>query len=286
MPATVALLGTGTMGLGMGRRIAAEGFPLTVWNRTRERAESLVDVARVAGSVDEAVAGAEIVLTMLYDADSTMATIEQGAGSFRDDAVWVQHSTVGAEGSDWISDCAAQLGVALVDAPVLGTRQPAALGELVVLAAGAPALRPRVQPVLDAVGSRTLWVGEEPGAGSRLKLVVNAWLLTVVEGTADSLLLAHALGLDPALFLEAVRGSAVDAAYVQSKGAAMLAGETDEPSFALEAALKDADLVLAAALEAGVDLAALDGVRRHLQRAVDAGHGAEDLAATWRSHGG
>ena len=86
MPATVALLGTGTMGLGMGRRIASEGFPLTVWNRTRERAESLADVARVAGSVDEAVADAEIVLTMLYDADKASRTCF--ACPVREDCSW------------------------------------------------------------------------------------------------------------------------------------------------------------------------------------------------------
>lgn len=282
-PAPVALLGTGTMGAAMARRLAAAGIPLTVWNRTRARAEALADVATVADSVPEAVAAADVVLTVLHDGDSVLATMEQAGGHLRDGAVWVQHSTVGVEGSDWITDCAAELGVALVDAPVLGTRQPAVAGELVVLASGDPALRPRVQPGLDAVGRRTLWVGDTPGAGSRLKLAVNAWLATVVEGTADSLLLARELGLRPELFLEAVEGGALDAPYVQTKGRAMLAGDL-EPSFRLAGAVKDVDLVLSAALEVGVDLAALPGIREHLQRALDRGHGDDDVSATYQAH--
>lgn len=281
--ASVALLGTGTMGAAMARRLAGSGVSLTVWNRTRSKAEGLADVATVADSVPEAVAAADVVLTMLHDGDSVLATMEQAEGHLRDGAVWVQHSTVGVEGSDWVTDCAAELGVALVDAPVLGTREPAEAGELVVLASGDPELRPRVQPGFDAIGSRTLWVADHAGAGSRLKLAVNAWLATVVEGTADSLLLARELGLRPELFLEAVRGSALDSAYLQTKGRAMLAGEL-EASFALSSAAKDVDLVLLAALEAGVDLAALPGIRAHLQRALDQGHGGDDVSATYQAH--
>lgn len=277
------VLGLGTMGAAMAGNIAAAGIPLTVWNRSADKAEALADVATVAGSVAEAVTGADVVLTMLFDVQSVLETIEQGEGHFAEGAVWLQQSTIGAEGSDWTTDCAAHLGLTLVDAPVLGTKQPAEQGELVVLAAGAEAVRERVQPVLDAVGKRTLWVADTPGAGSRLKLVCNAWLATVVEGTADSLLLARELGLSPAHFLEAVSGSAIDAPYVQLKGQAMLDGAFD-PAFALAGALKDVDLVLAAAHEVGADLAALPGVREHLARAVEDGHGDLDMSATWKSH--
>lgn len=280
---TVALLGTGTMGAAMARHVAAAGLPLTVWNRSPEKAQALADVATVAGSVAEAVTGADVVLTMLYDADSVLEALDAGSGHFADGAVLLQQSTVGAEGSDWIADCASELGLVLVDAPVLGTKAPAEQGQLVVLASGPLGARERVDPVLDAIGQRTMWVSESAGAGSRLKLVVNAWLATVVEGVADSLLLARELGLEPALFLEAVAGSAVDAPYVQAKGRAMVDGDFT-PSFALDGALKDVDLVLAAAHEAGVDLAALPGVRDHLARASAQGHGREDMSATWLAH--
>ena len=279
---TVALLGTGTMGAGMARNIAAAGLPVRVWNRTRERAEPLADVAEIAGSVTEAVAGADVVLTMLYDADSVADTMEEARDALGPDVVWLQQSTVGVDGTARLAKLAEQFGVAFVDAPVLGTKKPAEDGALVVLASGPDAVRDRVAPVLDAVGSRTLWVGEA-GAGSRLKLAANAWVFTVVEGIAESLALTRELGLDPRLFLEAVQGGALDAPYVQLTGGAMLDGAFD-PAFALGGALKDADLILEAARSAGLDLGVLPGVREHFARAVEAGHGDQDMAATYLEH--
>ncbi len=279
---TVALLGTGTMGAGMARNIAAAGIPLRVWNRTPERAEPLADVAAVAGNVAEAVEGADVVLTMLLDADSVADTMEQVRGNLGPTTVWLQQSTVGLAGTDRLAKLADELGVAFVDAPVLGTRKPAEDGALVVLASGPEEVRDRVAPVLEAIGSRTIWVGEA-GAGSRLKLAANAWVFAVVEGVAESLALTRELGLDPRLFLEAVKGGALDAPYVQVKGGAMLDGSFD-PAFALGGALKDAELILEAARSAGLDLGVMPGVREHFARAVEAGHGDLDMAATYLEH--
>ena len=278
----VALLGTGTMGAGMARNIAAAGLDLRVWNRSRDKAEPLADVATVAGTVAEAVEGADVVVTMLYDDDSVADVAEQARGHLGPDTVWVQTSTVGVAGSDRLVALAADLGVTYVDAPVLGTRKPAEDGALVVLASGPDAARDAVTPVFDAIGGRTMWLGEA-GAGSRLKLAANAWVVTVLEGVADSLALTRDLGLDPALFLEAVAGGAMDAPYVQLKGKAMLSEQLD-PAFALSGALKDVDLILAAAEGAGTDLGPMPGIREHLGRAVDAGHGDRDMAATWLAH--
>lgn len=279
---TVALLGTGTMGLGMARNIAAAGLDLTVWNRTPERAKPLADVATVADSVSAAVSGADVVITMLFDADSVADTMTAARDSLGDDVVWLQQSTVGVAGAERLGELAADLGVTYVDAPVLGTKKPAEDGALVVLASGPEQARDRVAPVLDAIGSRTVWVGEA-GAGSRLKLAANAWVFTVVEGVAESLALTRDLGLDPRLFLEAVKGGALDAPYVQLKGGAMLDGAFD-PAFALSGALKDAELILAAAADAGTDLGVLPGVREHFARGVAAGHGDQDMSATFLEH--
>jgi 3-hydroxyisobutyrate dehydrogenase len=279
---TVALLGTGIMGTGMTRNIAKAGIPIRVWNRSREKAEPLADVATVAESVAEAVEGAHVVITTLWDTDSVAETIEMGRGNFADGAVWVQQSTVGVEGCDRLARLAEDLGLTFVDAPVLGTRKPALDGALVVLASGPDSVRDLVQPVFDAIGSRTVWVGEA-GGGSRLKLTANAWVGTVLEGIADSMALTRDLGLDPALFLEAIAGGAMDAPYVQLKGKAMLSGQY-EPQFTLSGALKDIDLVLAAASEVGTDLGLIPGVRAHLARAVEAGHGDLDMAATYLGH--
>jgi 3-hydroxyisobutyrate dehydrogenase len=279
---SVAVLGTGIMGAAMARNLAASGLAVSVWNRSRDRAEPLAEVARVAGSVAEAVEGADVVLTMLYDAASVAETISQARDHLGEHTVWLQQSTVGVEGVERLAALADDLGVTFVDAPVLGTRKPAEDGALVVLASGPRSVRDRLTPVLEAIGSRTIWVGEA-GAGSRLKLAVNAWVVTVLEGIAESLALTRDLGLDPAMFLEAVAGGAMDAPYVQLKGRAMLAGEF-APSFTLGGALKDVDLIMAAAEDTGTELGLMPGIRGHLARAVEAGHGDLDMAATYLEH--
>ena len=280
---TVALLGTGTMGAGMARNIASAGMPLHVWNRSRAKAEPLADAgATVASTPAEAVRGASIVVTMLFDTGSVADTMQQAREGLAPGTVWVQQSTVGVEGADRLGTLAEQLGVVYVDAPVLGTRKPAEEGALVVLASGPEDIRQALAPLFDAIASRTTWVGPA-GAGSRLKLAANAWVLTVVEGIAESLALTRALGLDPQLFLDAVAGGAMDAPYVQLKGSAMLKGDF-APSFGLDGAAKDADLIVAAARDAGVELAVVEAARDHFARALAAGHGGQDLSATFLEH--
>lgn len=280
---TVAVLGTGTMGAPMARNIAGAGAQVRVWNRTREKAEPLAGVgATVASTPAEAVRGADVVLTMLFDADSVAETMQEAREGLGEGTVWLQQSTVGVAGTDRLASLAQELGLVYVDAPVLGTRKPAEDAALVVLASGPDDARGTVTPIFEATAARTLWVGSA-GAASRLKLAANSWVLTVVEGIAESLALTRALGLDPQLFLDAVRGGAMDAPYVQVKGGGMLAGDFT-PSFGMAGAAKDADLIVAAAREAGVDLAVVEAAREHIARALKAGHGEEDVSATYLEH--
>jgi 3-hydroxyisobutyrate dehydrogenase len=273
-----ALLGTGIIGGGMARNIAAAGIDLTVWNRTRAKAEGLG--ARVADTPAEAVEGADVLVTVLADGPTVAAAVRDAAPA--PGTVWMQSATVGVEACAELADLADQLGLVFVDAPVLGTKGPAEAGQLTVLGSGPEDARALLAPVLEAVAAQTLWLGEA-GQGSRLKLVVNAWVLTIVEGVAESLALAEALGLDPQQFLDAVKGGALDAPYVQAKGAAMLAGDFD-PQFPLWGAAKDARLVDEAGTAAGVEMAVARALRAHFDRAVAAGHGDLDMTATYLSH--
>jgi 3-hydroxyisobutyrate dehydrogenase len=279
----VALLGTGIMGLPMARRALGAGFEVSVWNRTRSRAEQLAgDGATVADSPAEAARGADLIVTMLSDAGAVLAVMEGDDGGLAgagDGAVWVQMSTIGIDAIERCAELAEGRGIDLVDAPVLGTRKPAEDGQLVVLASGPDDARERCEPLFDAVGQRTMWLGPA-GAGSRLKLVVNAWLVSVLEGLAETLALAGGLGLDPKLFLEAIEGGGMDLPYAHLKGKAMIE-RSFEPSFALKLAAKDADLVVAAAERNGLDLPALRTIAERLSQGVDAGHGDEDMAATY-----
>jgi 3-hydroxyisobutyrate dehydrogenase len=282
---TVALLGTGTMGAGMARNIATAGLRLRVWNRTREKAEPLAEMgAEVADTAADAVRGADVVVTMLFDTDAVSSALQAARDGLAAGTVLLQQSTVGVEGTEQLQALADELGLVYVDAPVLGTKKPAEDGALVVLAAGSDDARPLADPVFEAIGSRTVWLAEA-GQATRLKLVANSWVLTVVEGIAEALALATSLGVEPEKFLDVVRGGAMDAPYVQLKGSSMLAGDFS-PSFGLAGAAKDASLILDAARASGADVEFIEVVQKHFARAMGAGHGDDDLSATYLTHVG
>ncbi|NBH02425.1 NAD(P)-dependent oxidoreductase [Amycolatopsis sp. SID8362] len=275
---TVAFLGTGIMGAPMAANVAKAGLDVRVWNRTRAKAEPLADVATVADSAASAAAGADILVTMLADGPAVAEAFE--AASPASGTLWLQMSTVGLDWTDRLAVAAEKAGVVFVDAPVLGTRQPAEQAQLQVLASGPEEARPKATPVFDAVAVKTRWLGPA-GGGSRLKLVLNAWVLALTNATAESLGLAAALGLEPSLFLETIEGGGLDVGYAHVKGGAMLSGEYP-PSFPAGLAAKDARLVVEAAGE-DVDVAGAKAVLSHLEAAVDAGHGDEDMAALYRA---
>ena len=167
-----------------------------------------------------------------------------------------------------------------VDAPVLGTKQPAEQGRLVVLASGPESLRDRCAPVFDAVGQRTQWVAETAGAGSRVELVMSSWVLAVVGAVAEAVSLAQGLGIDPQLFFDTLEGGALDCPYVHLKGGAMLREEFPA-AFPAAGAKKDSGLIVDAARACGVEPRVAAAVHALFERTVDLGHGDEDMAAAW-----
>lgn len=278
---TVAVLGTGIMGAPMARNIAAAGYDLRVWNRTRDKAEALADApAMVASSPAEAVDGSDVVVTSLADGSVVDEVMRAAGPSLRQGAVWLQMSTVGIAWTNNLSDLADELDVTLFDAPVLGTRKPAEEGELTVLAAGPPELRSQAQPIFDAVGSQTVWL-DRPGDASRLKLVTNAWITSMTVVLAESIALSEGLGIAPQRFLDAIAGGAVGAPYAQIKGPSMV--NDDYPtSFPVRLARKDAQLVVDAAEMVDMDLRVATATAERFAAADDAGHGEADMAAVRR----
>ena len=275
----ITLLGTGTMGVGMAHSILRAGLPLTVWNRHVERARPLADDgATVAEDLAEAVRDADVVMTMLFDADAVTAVMEEAAGAMKDGAVWVQSSTVGRDGTAALARFADEHGLTMVDAPMVGTKQPAEDGKLAVLASGPASTREIVQPVFDAVGAKTVWLGDEPGPASAMKLVANSWVAVLTAGTAQGIQQARAFGLDPAQFLETVSGGAADSPYLQTKGKAVLE-ERFDPQFGLDGLLKDLRLIRTATAEAGVPTLLVDALVAAFEQASEEGHGGEDIAA-------
>ncbi|MGW7008664.1 NAD(P)-dependent oxidoreductase [Streptomyces sp. NPDC054933] len=280
---SVAVLGTGTMGAPMARNLLRAGHTVRVWNRTHSRAEPLAaDGAYVADDPADAVRGTDAVLTILLDGPSVLEAMRAAAPELRQGMVWLQSSTVGPEALAPLAELAAEQGVYFADSPVLGTKAPAEQGQLQVLAAGPQAARPIADQVFDAIGSRTVWLAEDgaEGAASKLKLVFNSWVLTVINGTAETLALAKGLGVDPQQFLAALEGTSLDSPYLRMKAQAILSGDYT-PSFTVSAVLKDARLIAEAAERAGVRLdLAPAGVER-LHRAVELGHGDKDAAASY-----
>lgn len=278
----IAMLGTGTMGAPMARNLKTAGLDVRAWNRTREKADPLsADGIEVSGSPAEAVRGADIVITMLADGDAVTAAMEDGGAlaAMPDRALWLQMSTVGIAATEALAALAEERSTPFVDAPVLGTKAPAEQGNLQVLASGPEEEQERCGPVFDAVGASTQWLGEA-GAGTRTKLVLNAWLLALTASVAETVAFAEAIDVDPRVFLDTIEGGPLDSAYAQMKGGAMIE-RSFEPSFSLSLALKDAGLVLEAAERPQQEVPLTQVVQQQMKKAEDAGHGEEDMAATY-----
>jgi 3-hydroxyisobutyrate dehydrogenase len=267
----VGVLGTGIMGAGMAKNIAAAGHDVVVWNRTRERAEATG--LPVAATPQEAVTGSDVAVTMLRDLDAVREAVTDVDFG---ESVWMQSSTVGLGIEELAS-----LGATMLDAPVLGTRAPAEEGKLTVLLSGPADARHTVAPVCDAVGAKTVDLGDRIGDASKLKLALNTWVLILVEGTAELMAFAEAAGVGPAVVLEAIAGGPLDHPYLQQKGKAIIEQQFDDPSFKLETAHKDAVLIHELAAQSGVDLGFIDAIEESFARAIAAGHGEQDLSATW-----
>jgi 3-hydroxyisobutyrate dehydrogenase len=276
----VSVLGTGIMGAAMARNLLSAGLAVTVWDRSPAATAPLAEAgAVVAGSAAEAARGASVVITMLPTSDALASVVfDDGVvTAFGDGAVWAQMGTIGPAAT---ADFAARLGrerpgVMFVDAPVSGSKGPAEQGQLLILASGPAAAEAVTRPAFSAIGRKTVWLGEA-GQGSRMKLVVNAYMSILIEGVAEALELAARLRVDPAMLAETIQGGPLDAPIADAKLHKMETGDY-APEFPLEWALKDVDLAIHEADGATLPLlAALSGQWR---ATVDAGHGREDVSA-------
>jgi 3-hydroxyisobutyrate dehydrogenase len=234
-PTTV--LGTGIMGSAMARNLITAGLPTTVWDRSAAATPRLAEAgALAAASAVNAVRDARVVITMLPTPDAVTAVIFDGgvAEAFGAEAVWAQMGTIGGDATAEIATRLGQLrpDVMFVDAPVSGSKGPAEKGQLLILASGPPAAEAVTRPVFSAIGRKTLWLGAA-GQGSRMKLVVNAYMSILIEGVAEALELATELGVDTAKLNEAIEGGPLDAPIADAKLHKMERGDY-APEFPLQ----------------------------------------------------
>jgi 3-hydroxyisobutyrate dehydrogenase len=276
----VAVLGTGIMGSAMARNLVRAGLPTTVWNRSPSAFAPLVEAgARAAASPAEAVRDAQVVITMLPTAD-VASSVMFDAGVWEalpSGAVWAQMGTVGVDETIELARrlSAVRSDVLYVDAPVSGSKGPAEQGKLLILASGPAEAEPIARAPFSAIGRKTLWLGDV-GQGSRMKIVVNAYMAILIEGVAEALELASRLGLDADQLAEAIDGGPLDAPIADAKLHKMEQRDY-AADFPLRWAVKDVDLALEAA---GSDPPALlAALSPQWHAAVDAGLGRKDVSA-------
>jgi 3-hydroxyisobutyrate dehydrogenase len=280
----VAFLGIGTMGHAMATNALRAGIPTIVWNRDPGATRDLAELgAKAAETPGDAARQADVVVTMVTDADAVLAIAkDQGMlAALTPGAIWAQMSTIGVAGTERVETLvkAERPDVILIDAPVSGSKEPAEQGQLTIFASGPEVARSRLDPLFEALGQRTIWVGMV-GTGSRLKLVANSWLGLAAEAVNTSVALALRLGLETDTVVNALDGSPLVSPWQTAKLRRIAQGDFSA-QFALSLALKDVHLALEAA---GDDrFRALSGLADEWQEVVEHGLGDEDLTVVTRA---
>ena len=275
----VTVLGTGIMGSAMARNLVAAGLRTTVWDRSPEATAPLAAAgARVAASALDAIKDACVVITMLPTVDAVdMVMSAQGMAAFAPGAVWAQMGTIGLAATTGFEETLRQFrpDVMFADAPVSGSKGPAEAGQLLILASGPAEAEAAVGLAFAAIGRKTVWLGPA-GRGTRMKLVVNAYLSFLIEAVGEALELAARLGIDPAGLDAVLEGGPLDAPLAGAKLHKIARGDFS-PEFPLEWALKDVHLAIAAAGETRLPM--LEALSHQWGVAVQAGYGRDDVSA-------
>jgi 3-hydroxyisobutyrate dehydrogenase-like beta-hydroxyacid dehydrogenase len=277
----VGFLGLGHMGLPMAGRLAAAGFRLTVWNRTRGRASSLTAAgARLAGSPAELAAASDTVITMLADGAAT-AQILCGDGGVlaasRPGAVVIDMSTIGPQAARELAAAAGGHGVAFLDAPVSGSVALAEQGTLTAMIGGPADALDRVRPVLAAMTKAQFHLGPA-GAGAAMKLAVNLIIAATSQSVGEAMALATAAGIDPPAAYDVLTASAVASPFIAYKRASFTDPDGAPVAFTAELMAKDLRLALSVAAHAALPLPVAEVAKDSLDQACAAGYAESDFA--------
>jgi 3-hydroxyisobutyrate dehydrogenase len=281
----VGFAGIGRMGLPMARNVLDAGFPLTVFNRTPERCEPLVEAgATLAATPAELAAASDVVITMVADGDAVRALLDgpdgllAGAGS-RADAepglVLAEMSTIGPLAAREVAGHCAEHGVTMLDAPVSGSIAVATAGQLTILVGGEEAALERARPALDAMSKAVLHLGPS-GAGAAIKLSINLIIGATVQSVSEALVLAEASGIEREAAYDAIAGSVVGSTFVDYKRDAWLDPDGTPTAFTLELMRKDLELALQLGAAAGVPLLATSAAANGTTLAVGLEGGDQD----------
>src|SRR3954447_15330181 len=243
----VAFLGMGIMGSRMAANVARAGFELTVWNRTREKAEAVADAtgAELAATPSQAASGADAVITMVVDSPQVEAVLlgdNGAASSLGDGALVIDMSTIAPGASRDLAERLRQSGVGFLDAPVSGSSPKAEDGTLTIMVGGSEQDFERAKPLLDSMGELIVHVGPQ-GHGSLVKLLNNTLAAVNAAALGEAITAARKAGLDMDALVCVVAASSGNSTMLQIKSKPMIEHDF-EPLFRLDHMLKDLRLCL------------------------------------------
>lgn len=276
----VAVLGLGAMGHAFAANLLKKGFTVYGWNRTPGRGDDLVSEGLAQReTAAQAVSDAQVIIAMLTDGDATLAAIRAIAPSCPQNATFCQMGTIGIqETADAIALLEAlRPDMLYLDAPVSGTKAPAENAQILVMASGDQQRAGAAQQVFDAISRGTQWYGDA-GNSQKMKLVINAWLISMMQGVAESMQLAKQFGFTPGQLWETLDGGPLAAPYVKGK-LEMIRKEDYTPQMQLQHALKDARLALANAPQGTMPM--MNEIVDMWSQASQGGLAEQDLAAVY-----
>ncbi|MGC1494221.1 MAG: NAD(P)-dependent oxidoreductase [Sulfitobacter sp.] len=268
-PRKITLIGTGLMGAPMSRNLMAAGHDLTVWNRSSERAAPLVqEGAKTTETAAEAIAGAEVIITMLSDGYATEALLADTSfrAALTPGMIWIDMSSAKPEHAREQAALLARIGVAHLDAPVSGGTKGAEAASLAIMVGGDRDAFDKVTPVLQAMG-RPVHVGPS-GTGQLCKLANQTIVAVTISAVAEATLLAEKGGADPAALRAALKGGFADSVILQQHGERMSEGNF-APGGLSKFQLKDLDNTLAEAGALGLQLPSTQAVRDRFAYFID-----------------
>lgn len=282
----IGFVGLGRMGRAIAGRIVGAGHDLVVYNRTAGKSADLERAgAKPAGSIKAACAGREVVVTMLAD-DAALDEVALAKGGLRDSLPpGAIHMAMGTHGVGAIRSLAAahaEAKQAFVAAPVLGRPDVAAAGQLGIVAAGPAEAVRRCDPLFQVIGRHTFEAGTDPAGATAIKLANNFMIGCALESMGEAFSLVRKFGVAPAVLHDVLTNGSFSAPIFRIYGQIMVDEAYDQVGFTAQLALKDANLVLAAADAARVPMPSASVVRDRLLGAIAHGDGERDWAVMAR----
>lgn len=281
MKLNVAILGLGTMGIGMAKNVLAADFALTVYNRTRAKAESLAaDGARIVDTPAEGARDADVIISMLSDESASRATWTGDHGALaaaKPATVLIESSTVRPAWISELAGLATARGLELLDAPVTGSRVQAEAGQLIFLVGGDGAILERVRPVLAAMSKDIVFLGPS-GSGARMKLINNFLAGVQVASLAEGLAWIERSGMNRDLALSVLKNGAPGSPLLGAISARMVEAKYDV-NFLLSLMDKDLRYAVADADAIGIDLRTAASAETRFADAAEAGFAEKDMSS-------